>query len=162
MPETTTTTTTTTSNHINHNNGTQQPDTTHNNRTQPPPQPSHNRHHNHHTTATTTITQPPPQPSHNHHHNHQTTTTTTTTRVAVQTRGLVVHRFVSCSVVFALTFLVNRFRWQPQQMALLRAACVVGRGLARGASVANELKPGCGSGWYVTPQGLWLVVVDRT
>ena len=27
-----------------------------------------------------------------------TTTTTTTTRVAVQTRGLVVHRFVSCSV----------------------------------------------------------------
>ena len=38
---------------------------------------------------------------------------------------------------------------QPSQMAtlLLRAACVVGRGLARGASVANELKPGCGSGW---------------
>ena len=42
-----------------------------------------------------------------------TTTTTTTHRVAVQTRGLVVHRFVSCSFVFALTFWVNRLRWQP-------------------------------------------------
>ena len=60
--------------------------------------------------------------------------TTTTTRVVVQTRGLVVHRFVSCIVVFALTFQVNRIRWQPQQMALLRAACDVGRGLALGAS----------------------------
>ena len=131
-----------------------------------PPIPSHTTPHHtqHHTTRTPHVhhTHTPhvhhTHTPHTHHHTHHTHHT----GLRFKPRGLVVHRFVSCSVVFALTFLVNRFRWQPQQMALLRAACVVGRGLARGASVANELKPGCGSGWCVTPQSLWLIVVDRT